>query len=151
MVKAVSNITMFNKEDNTKIASKEFTFWDFFENKIGDFFTILYSLKHFKLYMKHVFTKYIANGYDRLEFRSMLAELNEYDDNGKLVKKHPERKFTEAVDEVYNEVKKEHTQFSVGFIFFGLKMLSADQNEAIFRTVCDLNWDKTVGLDLVQE
>ena len=57
----------------------------------------------------------------------------------------------EAFDEVYAEVKKQYPDFTVGFIFFGLKVFSAEQNEALFTTICDLNWDKTIGLDFVQE
>ena len=56
----------------------------------------------------------------------------------------------EAFDQVYEEVKKQYPYFTVGFIFFGLKVLTEQQNEAIFTNICDLNWDKTIGLDFVQ-
>jgi hypothetical protein len=57
----------------------------------------------------------------------------------------------EAFDEVYNEVKKDHPNFSAGFIFFGLKAFTEEQNEALFTKICELNWDKTLGLDFVQQ
>lgn len=57
----------------------------------------------------------------------------------------------QAFDEVYNELKKEYPNFTVGFIFFGLKMLSEAENEALFTRICQLNWDKTIGLDFVQQ
>jgi adenosine deaminase len=38
----------------------------------------------------------------------------------------------------------------VGFIFFGLRRLSSEENEAILRRVCKLNWKLTVGVDFVQ-
>jgi len=57
----------------------------------------------------------------------------------------------QAFDEVYNELKKEYPNFTVGFIFFGLKMLSEAENEALFTRICELNWDKTIGLDFVQQ
>jgi hypothetical protein len=59
--------------------------------------------------------------------------------------------YMDAFDEVYNEVKKDHPDFTVGFIFFGLKIFNAEQNEALFTKICELNWDKTIGLDFVQQ
>jgi len=47
-------------------------------------------------------------------------------------------------------LKEKYPNFSFGVIFFGLKMFNAEQNEAIFTKVCELNWDKTLGFDLVQ-
>jgi hypothetical protein len=41
-----------------------------------------------------------------------------------MVKQHSEAMFTQAFDEVYNEVKKNHPDFTVGFVFFGLKVFS---------------------------
>ena len=32
--------------------------------------------------------------------------------------------FPKAFDEVYNEVVKDHPNFTVGFVFFGLKVFS---------------------------
>ena len=59
--------------------------------------------------------------------------------------------FAKAFDEVYNEVVKDHPKFTVGFIFFGLKVFTPQQNEEMFTKVCELNWDKTIGLDFVQQ
>ena len=80
---------MLNTEDNRKIAAKEIKFWPFFEKKIVHFFTILFTYNHFKNYMKHVCQKYINNGYDRIEFRSMTSQLTEYDASGNVVTVHP--------------------------------------------------------------
>ena len=62
----------------------------------------------------------MKNQYDRLEWRALLVKLYEYDDNGKLIETHNEKKFTEAIDEVYNDLKKEYPDFTLGVIFFGL-------------------------------
>ena len=48
-------------------------------------------------------------------------------------------------------MKADHPTFTVGFIFFGLKVLPDEVNEAILRKICQINWKKTVGLDFVQE
>lgn len=42
----------------------------------------------------------------------------------------------DAFDEVYEEVRKEHPNFTAGFVFFGLKFFSAAQNEELFTKVC---------------
>lgn len=67
------------------------------------------------------------------------------------MKNHHESKFTEAFDEVYDEVTKEHPGFTVGFVFFGLKVFSPEANDALFEKICQLKWDKTIGLDFVQQ
>lgn len=53
-----------------------------------NFFVIYLSLHIFKKYINHVLLKYIRNGYDRIEFRAFLSQLNEYDQNGNLIKTH---------------------------------------------------------------
>lgn len=55
MIDLVSNITMLNEKDYIQISKEHLDFWVPFENKISNFFSIYYSLKHFKLYMRHVF------------------------------------------------------------------------------------------------
>lgn len=70
--------------------------------------------------MRHIFEKYLKNQYDRLEWRALLVKLYEYDEKGNLIKTHDERKFTEAIDEVYNDLKKEYPDFTLGVVFFGL-------------------------------
>ncbi len=91
---------MFNEEDNRKNADKEVKFWVLFEKKIVTFFTVLFTLHHFRSYMKYVCEKFIKNGYDRIEFRSMTSQLTEYDAEGNVVQVHPERKYLEVLDEV---------------------------------------------------
>jgi hypothetical protein len=91
---------MFNEEDNRRNADKEVKFWVLFEKKIVTFFTVLFTLHHFRSYMKYVCEKFIKNGYDRIEFRSMTSQLTEYDTEGNLVQVHPERKYLEVLDEV---------------------------------------------------
>lgn len=78
-------------------------------------------------------------------------KLYEYDEEGRLIHTHSEKKFTEAIDEVYNDLKKEYPDFTLGVIFFGLLEWTQEQNAQIFRKVCEINWDKTIGLDVVQE
>lgn len=112
---------------------------------------MVFTLDIFKKYTKHVLLKYIRNGYDRIEFRAFLATLKEYDPNGKFIKEHDEKMYMDAFDEVYEEVRKDHPEFTAGFVFFGLKVFSPEQNEALFTKVCELNWDKTIGLDFVQQ
>lgn len=91
------------------------------------------------------------NGYDRIEFRALLSQLNEYDAEGNLVKTHEERKYIETFDEAFEEAKKECPTLTAGVIWFGLKVFSDEMNEAIFTKVCDYNWDKTIGFDFVQQ
>ena len=50
--------------------------------------------------MKYICEKFIKNGYDRIEFRSMTSQLTEYDAEGNVVQIHPERKYLEVMDEV---------------------------------------------------
>ncbi len=67
------------------------------------------------------------------------------------MKEHDEAMYMQVIDEVYEEVRKEYPDFSVGFIFFGFKCFNAGKNEEIFTKICELNWDKTIGFDFVQE
>lgn len=150
-VRFVSSLTMLNREELLVLSYVQKEMWDRFEQKIGNFFPIYFSLHIFKKYIRHLLLKYINNGYERIEFRAFLSTLNEYDSEGNLVKTHPQSKFTEAFDEVYDEVTKEHPGFTVGFVFFGLKVFSPEANEALFEKICQLKWDKTIGLDFVQQ
>jgi len=52
----------------------------------------------FKHYVRHMLLKYIKNGYDRVEFRAFPWQLNEYDQNGNLVKTHHESAFMTVFD-----------------------------------------------------
>lgn len=104
----------------------------------------------FEKYCDHILRKYIFNGYQRIEFRALLVGLKEYSPEGKLVAQHDERSFASSFEKVYDKLKLEHPTLTVGFIFFGLKCLSDEENEAILRKVCNLNWKLTVGIDFVQ-
>ena len=90
---------------------------------------MVFTLDIFKKYTKHVLLKYIKNGYERVEFRALLAKLNEYDEKGNHVKEHDEKMYMDAFDEVYDEVRKENPNFTAAFVFFGLKFFSPQQNE----------------------
>lgn len=59
--------------------------------------------------------------------------------------------FQSIFDEVYEGIKENNPYFSVGFIFFGLKQWSDEENEKMLRKVCDLRWKLTVGIDFVQQ
>lgn len=98
--------------------------WNRFEQKISNFFVLIFSLHIFKKYTKHVLLKYIKNGYDRIQFRALLAQLNQYDEDGNMIKVHDEKMFMQAFDEEFNQVKKEYPNFSAGFVFFGLKVFT---------------------------
>ena len=86
--------------------------------------------------MKYVCEKFIKNGYDRIEFRSMTSQLTEYDAEGNVVQVHPEQMYLDVLDEVEAELKQKYPNFSIGVIFFGLKMFSPEQNEEIFTKIC---------------
>lgn len=149
--KFVSSLTMLNREELLTLSFAQKEMWERFEEKISNFFPIFFALHIFKKYTRHTMLKYIRNGYDRLEFRAFLAQLTEYDSHGNLLKTHSEEAFLRAVDEVYEEVRRDHPNFTVGFVFFGLKFFSPQQNEELFVKICELNWDKTIGLDFVQQ
>jgi hypothetical protein len=105
-VRAVSNITMLNREELLTLSYAQREMWTRFEEKIGNFFPIFFALHIFKKYTRHLLLKYIANGYERIEFRAYLSTINEYDAEGNFIKNHSEEKFLEAFDEVYNEVRQ---------------------------------------------
>ncbi len=90
------------------------------------------NLKFFRPYVKHVFMKFINNNYDRIELRAKIENLNEYDEKGNFVKQHDFKKYVEVIDEVLKEVQKSYPNFTVGFIFAGLKALSDQENEKMF-------------------
>ena len=87
-VRAVSNITMLNREELLTLSYVQREMWTRFEEKISNFFPIYFALHIFKKYTRHLLLKYIANGYERLEFRAFLCTLNEYDTQGNLIKNH---------------------------------------------------------------
>lgn len=149
-IRAVSSITMFNTEELMTMSFLQKEMWDRFESKINNSFMLIFTLDIFKKYTRNTLLKFIKNGYDRIEFRALLTKLKEYDAEGNFVKEHDEKMYLDAFDEVYNEVIKDHPNFSVGFIFFGLKIFPAHKNEELFTKVCEFNWDKTIVLDFVQ-
>lgn len=61
-------------------------FWPPFEEKISNFNSILCIKDVFERYTEHILHKFIANGYDRIEFRALLIGLKEYDIEGNFVK-----------------------------------------------------------------
>ena len=79
---------MLQKEELEVVSGKQHDFWVLFEEKIANFFPLMFTLHVYKKYIKHVMLKYIRNGFDRIEFRALLVQLNEYDENGKFVKTH---------------------------------------------------------------
>lgn len=70
---------MLNREELMVLSYVQKEMWDCFEQKIGNFFPIYFSLHIFKNYIRHLLLKYIQNGYERIEFRAFLSTLNEYD------------------------------------------------------------------------
>lgn len=75
-VKAVASITMLNREELLTLSYVQREMWTRFEEKIGNFFPIFLALHVFKKYTRHILLKFIANGYERVEFRAFLSTLN---------------------------------------------------------------------------
>ena len=50
-----------------------------------------------------------------------------------------------------DEINKDYPEFTTGFIAFGLKVFTPEQNEEILTKVCSLNWNRLLGIDFVQE
>lgn len=90
----------------SRVSCQQKDFWDLFEVKISNFFIILEALHIFKKYVLHVLRKYVKNGYNRIEFRALLINLKEYDQNGTLTKIHDKKIFMTAFDEVYDKFRK---------------------------------------------
>jgi hypothetical protein len=65
-VRAVSSITMFNKDQLLALTLEQKEMWDRFEVKISNFFVLIFALHIFKKYVRHILLKYIKNGYDRV-------------------------------------------------------------------------------------
>lgn len=87
-MKFVSNLTMLSKEELAVVAGVQHDFWVIFEEKISNFFPIVFALHLFKKYVRHTLLKFIHNGYERVEFRALLCRLTEYDSEGNFVKLH---------------------------------------------------------------
>jgi hypothetical protein len=51
--------------------------------------------------VQHILKKFIANGYQRVEFRAELVKLANYDVNGKLLGKLPETSFAACFDNAF--------------------------------------------------
>ena len=49
--------------------------WNLFEKKISNTGTLIYTKDIFEKYVEHVLRKFIANGYQRVEFRAELVKL----------------------------------------------------------------------------
>ena len=75
-IKFVSNLTMLQREELQVVSGNQHDFWVLFEEKIGNFFILVFALHIFKKYVRHVLLKYIRNGYERIEFRALLCQLN---------------------------------------------------------------------------
>lgn len=57
--------------------------------------TLIYCRDIFRKYAEHVLKKFINNGYQRVEFRSILPKLKDYDEKGNFLGKMPEKAFSE--------------------------------------------------------
>jgi hypothetical protein len=66
LVKMVSNLTMLSKEELSVVAGEQHDFWVLFEEKISNFFPIIFALHIFKKYVRHTLLKFIRNGYERV-------------------------------------------------------------------------------------
>ena len=77
--------------------------------------------------------------------------MNEYDAEGNLIGACHEKKFMELTDEAYEAVKKDHPELTIGYVFFGLKFIPPEENEKLLTPVFEIPWDKTIGIDFVQQ
>ena len=68
-------LTGLTKEEMLAVAGDADKFWAPFEEKITRFNVLLSVKDIFQKYSEHVLRKYIANGYDRVEFRALLIGL----------------------------------------------------------------------------
>jgi len=118
------SLTSFTRQEMLQVAGKAQEFWPPFEQKITNFNTILAVNEVFEKYSEHVLRKYIANGYDRIEFRALLTPLKHYDEAGNYLGELPDSSFANTFETAYERVRKDHPGLSVGFIFFGLRCLS---------------------------
>lgn len=68
--------------------------------------------------------KFIKNGYDRIEVRSIYEKLKEYDFQGNFVKQHDYQTYMDSLDVIIEDLTKIYPNFSFGFIFVGLKVFT---------------------------
>ncbi len=120
---------MITHEEMLQVAGKAKLFWVPFEAKILRFMKLIQVVHIFRKYSEYILRKFYRNGYNRIEFRALIWELTEYDSDGNVVKTHDESSYCRVFDEAFAEVVKDHPDLSVGFIFFGLKAFTAQQNE----------------------
>ena len=88
-----------------QVAGNASKFWPPFEEKIVSFNSILGVRDVFEKYSEHILRKFIANGYDRLQFRSLLVGLKDYDSEGNFVADLGDNSFSETFDKVYQKVR----------------------------------------------
>lgn len=91
-------ITTFTDESYEDAKRNKPETWSIFEKKSANLGTLVYSKDIFKKYVKHVVKKFINNGYQRVEFRSILKKLTNYDEKGNFLGKLPESEFAECFD-----------------------------------------------------
>ena len=56
-----------------------------FDKKVHKTSVLIYAQHIFKPYVKHALRKFALNGYERVEFRSILHKLLKYDEKGHLI------------------------------------------------------------------
>jgi len=78
-IKQLASITIATEEDIKEISNNTTSAWSIFRKKLQHTSVLIYSKHIFKAYIGHVLRKFIANGYQRVEFRAELVRLAHYD------------------------------------------------------------------------
>lgn len=115
-IKDISKITLVTAQELTSIEEKRQTAWSIMLNKISSLETIIYASHIFPLYLKHVLSKFINNGYERLQLRISLVNLVEYCKEGNFIKKLSFSDYRVIFDKVLSQIKKDYPFFSLGLI-----------------------------------
>ena len=97
-------LVSFTQEDYSSINYHTSNNWTLFQQKIICPFKLFLAKHIFTNYTRYFLTKFIKNGYYRIEVRSVLSNLNEYDPEGNLIKTHPPVMTRQCIDEVVDEI-----------------------------------------------
>lgn len=125
-IEALMGITTFTHESYEEARKNKET-WTTFEKKLASTSTLIYCKDIFLKYVEHILKKFIDNGYQRVEFRSLLVKLKDYDKDGNFIGKMPDSAFAHFFDEAAKKIEQEHPYFSVGFIFCIRKSLTEEK------------------------
>lgn len=78
-------------------------------------------------------------------------KLKDYDKDGNFIGKMPDSAFAHFFDEAAKNIEQKYPHFTVGFIFCIRKSLTEEKIMEKISRVCELNWERTIGIDFIQE